>query len=337
LYWSFDTQSEHPPALVRACWHAVDLWNPSIFKPLRDVLDQIRPDAINTHNIDGFSAAVWQVAGSYAPVAHTLHDYHLVCPRATMRRRDGEICETACGFCRVYSQYHLFFQRYIQTLIAPSHAIAETHRQAGWTAQAIEIVPNGVDIDNVTLTKIPPAEPLRALFLARLEKEKGCETLLVALSRLKESVDVHFHLAGRGSYAELLSHFASEVSNTTWHGFVTGDEKRELYSRADVFLQLSECRENAPLGLIEAKRYGLYLLGANIGGIPELIGGPEDGRLIAPGDADTLCWMLEALASRKQEIRAGRAERLRTSARYGRRQMACEYLRVLRSLAPSAG
>lgn len=335
IYWSFDKHTTRPAALTRACWHAVDLWNPSVFEPLNRVLDRIQPDVINTHNIDGLSVAAWQAGSRYAPLAHTLHDHHLVCARATMRRRNGEVCETLCGLCQVYAHYHVLFQRHVSMLIAPSRAIAETHRKAGWTAPALEVIQNGLDPEEVAAAEVPESEPLRVAFLSRLEREKGCETLLAVIRRLNTFPDIHFHLAGAGSYEAQYSRLASEQPNTTWHGFLMGADKAAFLARSDVFLQISECHENAPLGLIEAKRRGLYLVGSELGGIPELIQPSEFGVVLPPGSPDALFSTLQELAGRKREIRAGRPRRIAMSGRYGTREMAREYARVFRSLIRS--
>jgi glycosyltransferase involved in cell wall biosynthesis len=335
LYWSFDKSTTQPSALSRACWHAVDLWNPSVLEPLSRLLDRIQPEVINTHNIDGLSVAAWQAGSPYAPLAHTLHDHHLVCPRATMRRRNGEVCESLCGLCRIYARYHLRFQRHVAMLIAPSRAIAEAHRNAGWTAPALEVIQNGLDPEEAATAEMPDSEPLRVAFLSRLEREKGCDTLLTVLRRLNTFPDIHFHLAGAGSYEAAYSRLASELPNTTWHGYLMGPDKAAFLARSDVFLQISECHENAPLGLIEAKRRGLYLVGSQIGGIPELIQAPEFGIVLPPGNPDALCSILQDLARRKREIRAGRSRRIADSGCYGTREMAREYVRVFRSLIHS--
>lgn len=333
LYWSFDKPNQHPNRLARAGWHAIDLWNPSVLRPLKQVLARIQPEVVNTHNIDGLSPAVWQVAHHCTDaIVHTLHDYHLLCPRATMHRRDGTMCERLCRFCRVYAQYHRLFQGHVRALIAPASAVADMHRQSGWSGPSIEIIRNGVDVGAIRLSHIPDTDPLRILFLSRLEREKGCETLLAVIPRFRESTEMQFHLAGRGSYQGRFSELAQLTPNVTWHGFATGADKHELLCSADVFLQLSECRENAPLSLIEAKRYGLYLLGTDIGGIPEQIDSPEAGQLIPAGDPERLLRTLQALPGMKQALRNGRSGRLQRSAGYGTREMAEGYLKVFRSL-----
>jgi glycosyltransferase involved in cell wall biosynthesis len=119
-----------------------------------------------------------------------------------------------------------------------------------------------------------------------------------------------------------------------WHGFAAGEIKHELFSQSDVFLQLSECRENAPLGVIEAKHYGLYVVGTQIGGIPEQIENRDAGLLIPVADPEALGCVLQALAKTRQELRSGREARARRSAGYGTREMAGEYLRVFRLGSP---
>ena len=50
----------------------------------------------------------------------------------------------------------------------------------------------------------------------------------------------------------------------------------------DVFLQISQWPENAPLSLLEAKEFGLRAVGANVGGIPEEIDSAEASQLVPP-------------------------------------------------------
>jgi glycosyltransferase involved in cell wall biosynthesis len=170
------------------------------------------------------------------------------------------------------------------------------------------------------------------LFLSRLEREKGSETLLASISALAGSKEIEFHVAGSGSFESQFIELAGRTPNAIWHGFVTGQPKEELFSRCDVFVQLSECRENAPLSLSEAKAHGLYLLGTAVGGIPELIENSDAGQLIPPGDGHKLVAVLETLRRSKAAIREGRAARAQRNAGYGALQMAEAYAEAFRSL-----
>ncbi len=335
VYWRFDRERRPPSGLIRALWHAVDLWNPSIIRPVREILDRIQPDVVNTHNLDGFSPAVWVAIGSRARyVVHTLHDYHLLCPRATMQRRNGAICEDLCRFCRAYARYNRLFQRHVSALVAPAAAIADYHKRAGWLVPASVVIRSGVDTGGGPQAQVETDVPLRVLFLSRLEREKGCETLLAVMERFRGASGIEFHVAGRGSYEPRLSQAVSRIPNAYWHGFVTGMHKHDLFLESDVYLQLSECRENAPLGLIEAQNYGLYVVGTRAGGIPEQIDSPRTGETVPPAGAPELARVLRELISRRQELRRSRPERIRNDAGYGTREMAEEYVKLFCSLVP---
>jgi glycosyltransferase involved in cell wall biosynthesis len=336
FYWSFDKRDQNPNGLVRAGWHMVDLWNPSVVHPLRQVLDQIRPEVVNTHNIDGFSPALWQAARRYTrAIAHTLHDCHLICMRGTMRRRDGTVCQQElCGSCRVYAAYHALFRRHVKVLISPTRTLAELHRRNGWSDLPIECVQNAVEAPLLRDADLPDSGPLRILFMSRLEREKGCEALLSVIPLFNEMSGVEFHLAGSGLYADRFAQLAARHGHVYFHGFVSGPSKYELLRSSDVFLQLSECHDNAPLSLLEARQSGLHMVGTNVGGIPELIGGLQGGDLIQPGDTQALYGVLTALAGNAESVRLQRRRRLASGAPYGYRQMADAYLQIFSSLLP---
>ena len=62
-------------------------------------------------------------------------------------------------------------------------------------------------------------------------------------------------------------------------------EVQEILSRAIFSVMPSECYENNPLAVIESLCLGTPVLGANIGGIPELIVEDKTGYLFESGNA----------------------------------------------------
>ncbi len=331
LYWRFDRETQQPSPLARAAWHLVDLWNPSTIGPLRTVLEKIRPDIVNTHNIDGLSPAVWQVARESAAVVHTLHDYHLLCPRAILQRRDGTLCASLCTGCRAYAAFNRIFERYVDAVIAPSKAVADLHEAAGWRRPVV--IPNAVDLEEIELPTRVSADPLEVVFMSRLVPEKGCETLLSVMEHFRDFGQIHFHVAGKGPQEGHFQGLAGHRTNFTWHGFVSGRGKTALLSTGDVFLQLSEWPENAPLAVLEAKQCGLHLVGVNIGGIPELISNEMEGCLIRPRDPAGLIRVLKELTENRNALRAGRKTRMEQNRGYGLREMTGSYLRTFAPFA----
>jgi glycosyltransferase involved in cell wall biosynthesis len=333
LYWRFDRETSHPGRMRRVAWHAIDLWNPTVARPLAEVLEKIKPDVVNTHNIDGLSPLVWQVARRYSTVVHTVHDFHLICPRATMRRRDGTSCNEVCRGCSVYASYHQLYQRYVNAMISPTRMAADLHRSAGWTTPEMVVVRNAAGADEEPLPATSPTGPLQVVFMSRLVREKGCETLIRAIETFRGRTDeIQFHVAGEGPYAERFAQLAAEEPHITWHGYVKGRQKSALLSRADIFLQLSGCQKNAPLSVLEAKQFGNYIIATRMGGLPELITEPFDGQLICPADPPGLVDAIETQLANRDRIRELRVTREIASRGYGIPEMIRQYSQVFASM-----
>ena len=73
-------------------------------------------------------------------------------------------------------------------------------------------------------------------------------------------------------------------------GFKSGDELSDLIRKARASVYPSEWYENCPFSVMESISLGTPVLGADIGGIPELVVSEKAayGMLFRPGDADDL-------------------------------------------------
>jgi glycosyltransferase involved in cell wall biosynthesis len=106
-------------------------------------------------------------------------------------------------------------------------------------------------------------------YVGRLSHEKGVMTLLEAANRLPYRLVI----IGDGPLASELK--AKAHSQIEFVGYKDWDEIKELVGKAHFSVIPSEWYENSPLSAIEAKCLGTPVLGARIGGIPELI---EEGK-----------------------------------------------------------
>src|SRR6266568_3183822 len=97
----------------------------------------------------------------------------------------------------------------VKLLISPTGTLAELHRECGWTDVPMEVVRNAVEVPLVREDDLPHSGPLRVLFMSRLEREKGCETLLSVIPQFGEECGVEFHVAGSGTYAHRFEQLAA--------------------------------------------------------------------------------------------------------------------------------
>jgi glycosyltransferase involved in cell wall biosynthesis len=118
------------------------------------------------------------------------------------------------------------------------------------------------------------------LYLGRLSHEKGIPTLI----RAAKATGIRLKIVGNGPLYEELK--KEETENVMLLGFKSGQELTDLVGNAKAVVLPSEWYENGPYSAIEALQLGRPLIGADIGGIPELIRG--NGFLFESGNVQAL-------------------------------------------------
>lgn len=165
-----------------------------------------------------------------------------------------------------------------------------------------------------------PSEPLRAVFVGRLVKEKGVLDLLHAIAA-NENVDLTIvgdqlpsDRDGLGAAARRLAEGLPDRVRLT--GMVEPAEVRQQLARADVMI-LPSLREGLPMSVIEAMASALPIIATSIRGCRELVIPGVNGWLFAPGDRDELAKVLrQASETQVEELTAmGRAS-LERAKRY---------------------
>jgi colanic acid/amylovoran biosynthesis glycosyltransferase len=146
----------------------------------------------------------------------------------------------------------------------------------------------------------------RLLFVGRLAGVKGVPVLLEALARVRnERPNVVLRIAGDGperAAVEALAGRLGLAQNVQFLGYQTQTQVRELLRETDVFVMASFA-EGVPVVLMEAMASGVPVVSTNIAGVPELVEDNVSGRLVPPGDAESLAAHVSALLS-DPEMRA---------------------------------
>lgn len=125
------------------------------------------------------------------------------------------------------------------------------------------------------------------LFFGRLSYEKGVKTLLEAFKGLPQC---KLNIVGTGPKEDELKAFAqsNRMENVRFLGYKQGKELAELVSRAYFVIVPSEWYENNPMTIIEAYSVGTPVIGARIGGIPEIVAENETGYQFESGNSKSL-------------------------------------------------
>ncbi|MHB0937792.1 MAG: glycosyltransferase [Armatimonadota bacterium] len=304
------------------------IYNADTYRRFNSFLRELRPDLIHAHNIyGGLTTAVCDAAKHRSiPMVMTLHDYKLICPSYLMLN-DGKPCEACSGgrflaamknrchkgslaYSTIYcleSFINRWLKKYesVAMLICPSRFLLHKMVESGIDPVRLHYLPNSIDIEQY-LPAIGRGQ--YALFVGRLSREKGIMTLLQAIRQTA----IPLGILGDGPLREEVTEFVRRhnlADRVTVYGYQTGDALRTIYRNAAFVVVPSEWYENAPMTILEAFAYGKPVVGAGIGGIPEMIEEGQTGMLFPPGAVDALSACLNTLWSRYPRGDLGRHAR----------------------------
>jgi glycogen synthase len=291
------------PRVRRAHFHLLDLYRPSTGRTLTAAFRSFQPDVVHSHSVQGLSSKALAVprAAGIAHV-HTIHDYWLLCQRASLVRRDQTACATRCRSCRAVSalRNQVIRRSPPDVVLAVSRAVLAEHHDIRWLRDRARVVPNPVD--PVRPPRHGPRQPPTFGYLGQLTSVKGVRTLLAAFQDAALPRGARLVVAGDGPLRRHVE--AAPGAAVEYRGWLDGPGKEAFFADVDCLVVPSEWRDPAPLVVNEARAHGVPVIGAAIGGIPELASLGSRALLFPPGSAVALAERLEAFAARPGEYTA---------------------------------
>ncbi|VFQ46559.1 glycosyltransferase family 4 protein [Desulfoluna butyratoxydans] len=280
-----------------------------------------KPDIVHLNNFaHQISPSILSVIKSHdIPIVMTMHDYKMVCPTYSMLC-GGNVCEKCqngqfyhCGIKRctkgsffkslvnVVEMYlhHALLNIYgkIDLYISPSEFLKSKVTEMGLKGKIVHL-PNFVD-----LSLFKPSfgfSERRIVYVGRLSQEKGVETLIDAVC----DSNLQLTIIGDGPLRAKLQDKveAHSISNIEFLGYISGQALHNEIQKAMFLVIPSEWYENNPLTVIEAFALGKPVLGARIGGIPELVKDWATGLTFTSGDVVDLRNKIQLLVRNEEKL-----------------------------------
>jgi len=298
-----------------------------VVQSFKKVIEDFRPDIVHMHNIHSYlSPVVGEIAHKTgARVVWTLHDFKLICPAYSFRKGNGDICN-----CCTTSECHIIKNKclknnYIHSLmayieartwsrprldrntdifIAPSKFMSNMMIRGGFNPSKLHVLYNFIDPAKLKiLYETGTTDNVESHFFAytgRLSEEKGVKTLIKAAIL----AGVSLKIAGDGPLRRELEEIANGHPEIIFLGKLQAEDVARLQHETKACICPSEWFENNPLAVIESLCAGTPVIGANIGGIPELIEPGVNGQLYPSGDVDALCRLLKNFNSQDYDSKA---------------------------------
>ena len=313
-------------AAIKVLWHTLDTYNPMMASALGRVLDEEKPDVVNTHNIGGFSAASWHAVSSREiPLVNTAHGINLLCP--WYMSQEGQICTSHCMTCQCYSWPRSRFSRKVDVFTGVSRYIVQTYSRYGVFENAEKMV-----IYNAC--ESARAVPIREFgnhqtfyfgFLGRLHSSKGAHTLIQSFLQIPTG-RAELLIAGTGApqYEQDLKAMVKGHGGVHWLGFV---HPEDLLRRTHVLVVPSLIHDSAPLVVLESMAHGVPVIGARRGGIPELMG-DGTGWIFDPEQPEALMQQMQCATESRDELAGMGIRAIERAREFSLENMANGYLKA---------
>jgi glycosyltransferase involved in cell wall biosynthesis len=260
-------------------------------KKLRVLIDEFKPDIAHSHCIyHHLSPSIFPVLKERGiPSVMTAHDLKIACPAYKMLNNSG-ICEkcksgsvlnvvknkcirnslAASAIVTIESAIQRHFEIYkrnLDAVVVPSKFFMNKFVEWGWSKDRFTYIPNYVDSEAFEPNFMPGDY---FLYFGRLAPEKGVATLIKAAIAAKVKVKI----VGTGPIESELKELHNALghdSNIEFLGYKSGSELHDLIWQSRAVVLPSEWYENAPMSVLESFAMGKPVIGADIGGIPEMV------------------------------------------------------------------
>ncbi|MCB2230489.1 glycosyltransferase [bacterium] len=282
---------------------------------------QFNPDLIHVHYAAGFG--LWGLWTRFKPTVVSVwgSDIQKVARHPLYR----PLVRAALMRATAVTATSEFLKQQTEALFKPS-------------AQKCEVIPFGVNLPD-SVAPMPPRRPFRLCYLKLHSKIYGPDVLLKALARARQTVpEIELSMAGSGDMTESLKALAKNLGlghAVSFPGFLDNADVPEFLSRHHA-LVMPSLTEAFGVAALEAGACGRPTIGADVGGIPEVVRHELTGLLTPPGEEGPLADAIVRLANDHQLTeRLGANARLVTEREFAWRKsldmMEALYERLLAS------
>ena len=299
------------------------LYNFQAQKKLTSMIKDTQPDLAHIHGVYHHlsPSVLFALKKKDIPVVFTLHEYKILCPSYLFLDNEGSVCELCAGryFWRpifkkcfrnsfaasslvsLESYIHKWLKTYsrkVDLYLSPSKFLQNKMIEYGYPENKIEWLPYTIPIDQY----VPNYNHKDYfVYVGRLSHEKGIVELVRAMKKIPKA---RLKVIGTGRLADDLQNFitSENLTNVELLGYKQGNELNEIVKNAMFVAVPSVVYDNSPLSIYEAFAHGKPVVGADIGGIPELIDEGEDGFLFKAADETSMVNAINCMLECKHEL-----------------------------------
>lgn len=294
-------------------------------KAMEKALDDFKPDIVHLNNFQRqLSASIIKpIKKRNIPIVFTAHDVQAICPAITMVDPERNLCEkcmagkylnctkktciknsklksllgTIEGY---YYRINKIYTKQIDYIITPSEFYRTKFIEDGVNPNKIKAIHNSIEMNDYN---VKTKDDRYALYFGRLSKEKGIINLINAFTKLKKG---KLYIAGEGPEKENIEKIIKEnklEKRVELLGFLNKEQMTEKTQNCKFVIVPSIWYENCPYSILETLAIGKPVIGANIGGIPELVNDGENGYIYDYDNVNELAEKMKILFEDDKKVK----------------------------------
>lgn len=190
--------------------------------------------------------------------------------------------------CEKYNQQLQKIYKNVDCVVCVSNYLQDLVKLYKISDETI-VIPNFIEKPNV-IKKSQTTNCVVLTFLGTIDDNKGIFDVIDVIGKNQNYFrgKIQFYIGGLGQKQRLIQQITSYGIGdfVQYLGFVNGNDKVELLSKTDIYIQPSYA-ESFGISILEAMSYGASIISTNVGGIPEVVD-INNGFLVTAGDYKVL-------------------------------------------------
>jgi glycosyltransferase involved in cell wall biosynthesis len=254
------------------------------FISLRKVVRQVNPDYIHVYNVASLLYVAISCVHLPIPVILHVHDFY------SKDKLNTKIAQ--------------MLRNKPKQIVGVSHSICKDLVKVGFPSSSISCIHNGITASTIQeRALIEDKNTLTIGFVATISRWKGLHVLLEAAQLLDaKKYSINYAIVGPfvdEGYKKSIMLLADKVKNNKISFLGAKKNARDLMKDFDILVHCSIEDDPFPTVLLEAMYQRCAVIGANGGGVPEIILDNKTGLLHDPGSGKSLAEAIEKLVINK--------------------------------------
>ncbi|MCE3015545.1 MAG: glycosyltransferase [Pirellula sp.] len=283
------------------------IWNRETGRDISKLIDEVSPDVLHCNNLfPQISVSIYKAAKQRGiPIVQALRNYRAFCANSFLFRDDkvclsclksvaawhgilhrcyrGSIAASAVVAGMQFTHRLLRIQkRYVDAYFTPTEFSRQIHIEGGFEPDKVFVRSNFL-LPDLGLSTQPGRY---ALFVGRLSREKGVETVIRAWK--ERPIDLPLRIVGEGPEEESLRKLAEGIGPIEFLGSLSIDKVQEQIAGAKLLIMPSLWYETFGRTVAEAFSRGVPVVASRLGAMVELVHNGENGFLFETGNSDSL-------------------------------------------------